>query len=82
MALEIWGILIDAGWELPGGKIAELIGRMDPGITIKINGELAEQPAITFRDTMNQIKLDAKVVTDNEIVRDSVVIEVGLRPTD
>ena len=81
LATDIWVVLKDAGWNLPGGRIAELIGRMDPGITIKLNGDQAKQSAVVFRDTMNKIKLDAEIITDNEIAPDAVVIYVGPRPT-
>ena len=80
LASDIWGVLRDARWNLPGGKIAELIGHMDPGITIRINGTTAIEPVMVFKSILSEIKLDANVVIDNEVIGDHLVIQVGTRP--
>ncbi len=76
LASDIWGVLRDARWNLPGGQIAELIGHMDPGITIESYGEtggsaqetgdVQDNAAIVFMKAINQINLQATTVIGSE----------------
>jgi hypothetical protein len=82
LALDIWGLLKKAGWRLPGGKIAEIISRLDPGITLEIHDvEGAEIGSLeVFHTAMNPMGLDIRTAIDNELVKGSIRINVGPRP--
>jgi len=93
LASDIWGLLKDASWGLPGGAIANLIGQTDPGITIEVYGETEEAgqdmanikntPAMVFMSAMNQIKLDTKAVpgSDKDVALGKFLrIIIGPRP--
>jgi len=76
LAVDIWGILKDAGWSLPGGDIYNEVGQHDPGIIIESYGEKGEgvqgggsvqdNVAIVLMNTMNQINLRARAVSGSE----------------
>lgn len=80
LGLDVWGVLRDARWNLPGGKLGELNSFVDTGITIKINRTTAIEPAMLFMTLMNEIKMDPNVVIDDEIIGDYIIIQVGPRP--
>jgi hypothetical protein len=93
LAMEIFGILKDAGWNLPGGGVGSEIGQQDPGITIESYvgkgesvqemGSVQDNAATVLMDTMNQINLHAIAVigsTPGLVPGKFLRIIVGQRP--
>lgn len=82
LALDIWGVLKDAGWSLPGGKIANWIGQLDPGITVEIHDTVgAELESLeVFGTAMGPMRLDVRTAIDNTVIRGTLRIYIGPRP--
>jgi hypothetical protein len=76
LAMEIFGILKDAGWNLPGGGVGSEIGRQGPGITIESYDEktgstrriegVPDNAAIVFVNALKQLNLQARAVAGGE----------------